>query len=62
MTEQELNSYRFGSGADPTDEMLAAIMKEAAREAAENNRKATEAFFEDLKRKAREKRRSKSVL
>lgn len=29
MSEQELNSYRFLSGQEPTDEMLHAIMSEA---------------------------------
>lgn len=33
MSEQELNSYRFLSGEDPSEEMLAYIMKEAAEEA-----------------------------
>ena len=33
MSEKELNSYRFLSGEEPTDEMLAAIMREAKDEA-----------------------------
>ena len=33
MSEQELNNYRFLSGEDPSEEMLAYIMKEAAEEA-----------------------------
>ena len=33
MSEKELNNYRFLSGEEPTDEMLAAIMKEAKEEA-----------------------------
>lgn len=33
MSEQELNSYRFLSGEDPSEEMLAYIMKEAAEDA-----------------------------
>lgn len=33
MSEKELNSYRFLSGKEPTDEMLATIMKEAKEEA-----------------------------
>ena len=33
MSEKELNSYRFLSGEEPTDEMLAAIMREAKEEA-----------------------------
>lgn len=54
MSEQELNSYRFASGEDPTDEMLAAIMKEAAHDAKESNRKATKEFFENMRRQAQE--------
>ena len=34
MSEKELNSYRLTSMEEPTDEMLAAIMKEAAADAA----------------------------
>lgn len=52
MTEQELNSYRFTSGEEPTDEMLAAIMHEAAQDAAKQNRTATAAFFDELRRQA----------
>lgn len=49
MSEQEMNSYRFGSGEEPTDEMLAQIMKEAAAEAKEKKEKATKAYFEELR-------------
>lgn len=50
MTEAELNSYRFTSGEEPSDEMLAQIMHEAAIEAKERNEKTNKAFFEELKR------------
>lgn len=33
MSEQELNSYRFTSGEDPSDEQLSAIMEAALAEA-----------------------------
>ena len=33
MSEQELNAYRLTSMEEPTDEMLSAIIKEAAEEA-----------------------------
>ena len=33
MSEQELNSYRFTSGQEPSDEMLQCIMREVAEEA-----------------------------
>lgn len=49
MSEKELNSYRFTSGKEPTDEMLAQIMKEVAQEAAESNRKAKEAYFAKMR-------------
>ncbi|MEE1206561.1 MAG: hypothetical protein UHP27_00095 [Muribaculaceae bacterium] len=35
MTKSELNSYRFNSGQDPTDEQLHAIMEAAAEDARE---------------------------
>ncbi len=52
MTEQELNSYRFSSGEEPTDEMLACIMKEVARDAKERQEKATSEFFREMHREA----------
>lgn len=33
MSEKEINSYRFLSGKEPSEEMLAVIMKEATEEA-----------------------------
>lgn len=33
MSESEMNAYRFNSGREPTDEMLAQIMREAAADA-----------------------------
>ena len=45
MSEKELNAYRFTSGQEPSDEMLAQIMKEAAEEAAEKHRKVLKAYF-----------------
>lgn len=50
MSEQEMNSYRFCSNEDPSDEMLAQIMKEVAEEAREKNAKATEAYFAQMNR------------
>lgn len=40
MSEQELNSYRFTSGKEPTDEMLKCIMKEVAEDAMTRRREA----------------------
>ena len=33
MSEAEMNSYRFNSGMEPTDEMLAQIMREVSADA-----------------------------
>lgn len=48
MSEKELNSYRFLSGEDPTDEMLAQIMKEAAKEARMRKREADVRAMEEM--------------
>lgn len=40
MSEKELNSYRFLSGEEPTDEMLECIMKEALETAMSRKREA----------------------
>lgn len=50
MSEQEMNSYRFGTGQEPPDEMLEQIMKEVAEEARESNKKAEEAHFAQMHR------------
>ena len=40
MSDKELNSYRFLSGLDPSDEMLEAIMKDALEAAMSRKREA----------------------
>lgn len=50
MSEQEMNSYRFCSGEEPTDEMLRQIMREVAMEAREKKEKALKAHFEQMNR------------
>lgn len=50
MSEKEMNTYRFGKGQEPTDEMLEQIMKEVAQEARERSKKAEEAHFEQMRR------------
>ena len=50
MSEQEMKSYRFGSGQEPTDEMLEQVMKEVAQEARESNKRASDAYFEQMRR------------
>ena len=49
MSEKEINSYRLTSLEDPTDEMLAYIMREVAEEAKETNEEALKKFFEEIK-------------
>ena len=51
MSNKELNSYRFSPEQEPTDEMLEQIMREVAEEAKESNRKATERYFEAMRRR-----------
>ena len=40
MSDKELNSYRFTSGEEPSDEMLDAIMKEVAEDASKKQKEA----------------------
>ena len=49
MSEKEMNSYRFGTGQEPTDEMLSQIMKEVAQDAVESSKKAAEEHFEQMR-------------
>ena len=49
MSEKEINAYRLTSLEDPTDEMLAYIMREVAEEAKETNEEALKKFFEEIK-------------
>ena len=50
ITDEELNSYRFLSGEEPSEELLEAIMCEVAAEAKERNERATEQYFNQMKR------------
>ena len=52
MTEKEMNSYRFTSGLEPSDEMLAQLMKEVAHDAKERQEQATAAYFSEMRREA----------
>ena len=49
MSEQEMKSYRFGTGQEPTDEMLKQVMKEVAEEARESSKRASEVHFEQMR-------------
>lgn len=55
MTEKELNSYRFGTNEEPSDEMLEQIIREVAQEARESNQRASDAHFKQMFRNATEK-------
>lgn len=48
MSEKELNAYRLTSMEEPTDEMLSAIMKEAAEEATTSTNKALANYFKEI--------------
>ena len=47
-----MNSYRFTSGLEPSDEMLAQLMKEVAHDAKERQEQATAAYFSEMRREA----------
>lgn len=48
MSEAEMKSYRFGTGKEPSDEMLEQVMKEVAKDARERSKKAEKAYFEQM--------------
>lgn len=52
MSELEMNSYRFNSGLEPTDEMLAQLMKEVAIDAQKRQEQATSAYFSEMRNDA----------
>ena len=56
MSEKEMNSYRFISGQEPTDEMLSQLMKEVAADAKIGNQKAAEAYLSIMRRNIAAKR------
>lgn len=45
MTDKDMNSYRFGMGEEPTDEMLAQIMREVSEIATAKHQQAHNDFF-----------------
>ena len=45
-----MNSFRFVSGEEPSDEMLEQIMMEAAMEANQRKRRANEEYFSQMMR------------
>ena len=61
MSEKEMKSYRFGTGQEPTDEMLEQVMKEVAQEARDSSKKAADAHFEQMRRNIAQNRASRSA-
>ena len=49
MSEKEINAYRLTSLEEPTDEMLAYIMREVAEEANQKYDEALERYFNEIK-------------
>ena len=56
MSEKEMNSYRFISGQEPSDEMLSQLMAEVAAEAVERRQKADDTYFSQMRRNVAVKR------
>lgn len=56
MSEKEMNSFRFGSGDEPSDEMLLQLMKEVAQEANKSNKEASERHFSEMKKNIAQKK------
>ena len=48
MSEKEINAYRLTSLEEPTDEMLAYIMREVAEEANQKYDEALERYFDEI--------------
>lgn len=53
MKPQPIDNYRLTSFEEPTDEMLAQLMREAAEEANQKREEVTARFFGQLKRDAK---------
>ena len=56
ISEKELNSYRLTSMEEPTDEMLAQIMHEAAEIYNRENQETHDKLFADMQKMAKEQR------
>lgn len=50
MSEEKLNSYRFLSGEEPSDEMLECIMKDALKSAMSRRREAEANMKQEIAR------------
>ena len=49
MSEKEMNSYRLTGLEEPSDEMLATLMKEVAEEAKRKTEEAHKKFFQEIR-------------
>ena len=56
MSEKEMNSYRFISGQEPSDEMLSQLMAEVAAEAVARRQKADDTYFSQMRQNVAVKR------
>lgn len=54
MSEAEMNAYRFNSGQEPTDEMLAQIMHEVAVDAKKSNEEAAIRHLENMRQEMKD--------
>ena len=52
MSEQEPNSYRFLSGQETSDEIVAQLIEKVAHDAKERQEQATAAYFSEMRRNA----------
>ena len=50
ITTKSIDSYRLTDMEEPTDEMLAQIMREAAEDARKANADATKRFFDEIEK------------
>ena len=50
ITTKSIDSYRLTDLEEPTDEMLAQIMREAAEDARKANADATKRFFDEIEK------------
>ncbi len=55
MSELEMNPYLFTSGQEPSDEMLAQLMKEVAHDAKVRQEQATAAYFSEMRKMPKQK-------
>ena len=62
ISEKELNSYRLTSMEEPTDEMLAQIMHEAAEIYNRENEEAYRSYFANMQKQAKKQRQKFNLI